>query len=328
MTLDTITAADEGYYYCKVYNASTISGGGAYDDAYSDVVLLVAGRIVGEYLFENNLDDNTTEANHGIAKDLALPDPNDAVLAYGAGIEGDYALQLDGSGQYINLGTGAYPRAGLYTNGRGGGIDEGSVTCWVKAWQIGGLLSNYNSAHSGSGFGFFLVGGENGVNAWTHLRDENGDIGIAQGRPGMTGFNMLDDQWHMVGVTWKQGGSIQMYVDGGRVDVADAGAMTYFLPWQAGMLIGANRNADRTGLEAFYGGLIDDMKIYNYIRTPDQMANDYYTLTGEPACANPEFIGNVYNFDNSESSYCKVDLADFAVFVLEGWLTDGLSTGQ
>jgi len=32
------------------------------------------------------------------------------------------------------------------------------------------------------------------------------------------------------------------------------------------------------------------------------------------------FAGNTFDFDNTGSSYCKVDLADFAA----AWLADGL----
>jgi hypothetical protein len=331
LTIATVALSNEGFYYCKVYNAATISGGGSSPDKYSNVVILVAGRQVGQYLFEQNLNDSVG-SNNGVAIDTSLPDPNLGVLTYTAGIQGSYAVSLNGIGQYVNFGTGAFPRAGSFPNGLGGGMDEGTISCWVKISKVGALLANYNTGSS-TGFSMSIEAGTTDTNARANVRGEdalgvNQDIGTRYGKPGMTGFNMLNDgKWHMISAAWRQGGTMTLYVDGGQVDSSNAGTAALFQPWQYGVLLGANRNAtDRRIPEIFFGGLIDNLKIYNYARTPAQMANEYYTLTGTAACMTPNFVGNAFNHDNSDSSYCRIDLADFAAFAQQ-WLTSGLSTG-
>lgn len=77
--------------------------------------------------------------------------------------------------------------------------------------------------------------------------------------------------------------------------------------------------------DAEFDGWIDELKIYNYELSAEMIAGEYYDGTGLEACFNPDFAGNAYNLDNTGSSYCKVDLADFAVLAVN-WLADGLWT--
>ncbi|HOK67744.1 MAG TPA: hypothetical protein PLV55_13160, partial [Anaerohalosphaeraceae bacterium] len=147
-----------------------------------------------------------------------------------------------------------------------------------------------------------------------------------QGRPGMTGFDMLtDNQWHMVTTVWKAGTIGRVYVDGGIVaEDTTLGTPALYAAWQRGVLLGATRTfADRNVLANFYGGLIDDLRVYNYAWTPAEIAAAYTQVTGKPACVNPNFDGSQFNFDNTAPSYCRIDLADFAAFASR-WLADGL----
>jgi hypothetical protein len=322
--------SDQGYYYCRVWNSATVSGGGTAPDVNSTMVTLTIGRLVAAYTFDNTLNDTSGEGNHGSAKDLSLPDPNLAVLTFPTDrIQGTHSIQLDGVGQYVNFGMAAYPKAGPLAAGVGSGLNEGTITCWVKASKVGGLLTNYNDGTT-TGFAMSLETSGDTADARINARGEATEITTAQGRPGMTGYDILtDNTWHMVTVVWKAGTSGIVYVDGGQVASDDAmGTPALYAAWQRGVLLGATRTlADRDVLTNFYGGLIDDLRVYNYVRTPEQIANEYYTVTGNPACTEPGFEGSAYNFDNTISSYCRIDLADFAVFV-QSWLADGLSTGQ
>lgn len=51
------------------------------------------------------------------------------------------------------------------------------------------------------------------------------------------------------------------------------------------------------------------------------------SVTGIQPCINANFIGNAYNYDNTGLSYCKIDLADFAVFADNG-LANGLYSAE
>ncbi|HPY77064.1 MAG TPA: hypothetical protein PLQ45_04405 [Anaerohalosphaeraceae bacterium] len=322
--------SDQGYYYCRIWNSATVSGGGANPDVYSDAATLTIGRLVAAYTFDNDLNDSSGEGNHGKAKDLSLQDPNLAALTFSADrIQGTHSLRLDGVGQYVDFGTAAYPKAGPLTGGIGGGLDEGTITCWVKASKVGGLLSNYNNGIT-TGFAMSLETSGATADARINVRGEAAEITTIQGRPGMTGFDMLtDDQWHMLTVVWKAGTSGTVYVDGGPAASDDTlGTPELYVPWQRGVLLGSTRTmANRDVLDKFYGGQIDDLRVYNYRRTPEQIAHEYFTVTGNAACTNPNFEGSAFNFDNTIGSYCRIDLADLAVFI-RNWLANGLSTGQ
>ncbi|HOK96457.1 MAG TPA: hypothetical protein P5175_09485, partial [Anaerohalosphaeraceae bacterium] len=61
----------------------------------------------------------------------------------------------------------------------------------------------------------------------------------------------------------------------------------------------------------------------NYGLSAETIGGQYYGVTGIRPCIDPAFAGSIYNRDNTGSSYCKVDLADFALLAAN-WLADGL----
>ena len=71
-----------------------------------------------------------------------------------------------------------------------------------------------------------------------------------------------------------------------------------------------------------FDGSIDSLRVYNYVISADEIATEYETLSGNTPCANHDFTNSELNFDNTSSSYCKVDLGDFAELA-EKWLMDG-----
>ncbi|MCE5184692.1 MAG: LamG domain-containing protein [Planctomycetaceae bacterium] len=280
-------------------------------------------RLVGEYLFENNFNDNTAQGNNGSAAEPNAPTFSNVDALSGSG---SYAV-FDG-GDFVNFGTAAYPKAGTFIYGVGAGLEEGTITCWVKATKAGGLLTNYNDGQT-TGFALSLAANGTQIDTRMNARGESGDVGTVQGRPGKTDFHFVTDgQWHMIAATWKWGDTMRVYVDGGQVASVTAGTPTEFADWQYGVVLGASRNAtNRNILQDFYRGALDTLRIYNYIRTPEQIANEYYTTSGNKACTDPSFTGSAFNFDNSGQSYCQVDIADFVVFA-ENWLLNGLTTGE
>lgn len=63
-----------------------------------------------------------------------------------------------------------------------------------------------------------------------------------------------------------------------------------------------------------FSGLIDDLKIYNYARSTEQIAQDYVDVAGGWVCNN-ELADLLYDFNDD----CRVNLADFA-FIAAEWL--------
>ncbi len=70
------------------------------------------------------------------------------------------------------------------------------------------------------------------------------------------------------------------------------------------------------GGDAYFDGLMDDLKIYNYARTLEQIAQDYLAVRGEWVCDN-ENDDLTYDFNGN----CQVDIGDLVMFVSE-WLDE------
>ena len=66
-----------------------------------------------------------------------------------------------------------------------------------------------------------------------------------------------------------------------------------------------------------FNGALDDVRIYNYALSPEEVGQLYYDVTGEPACVEPPQIGD---FDND----CDVDLEDLLSGMISNWLNCGL----
>ena len=105
------------------------------------------------------------------------------------------------------------------------------------------------------------------------------------------------------------GGVIKAYKDGELVDTDID--FTYGTGINSGFKLGCNTDAG-TGL--LYG-MIDDVKIYNYARTTEQVANDYLAVKGGWVCNNEGTADLNYDFNHD----CQVDLADFAMLAAD-WL--------
>ncbi|MEJ5259475.1 MAG: LamG-like jellyroll fold domain-containing protein, partial [Anaerohalosphaeraceae bacterium] len=310
LSINNPGVSDQGYYYCVLTNLT--------GSTTSQQAPLIVNRLLARYDFEGSFNDSVGN-NHGVGLNYTNPGSGGPTFGSTAPIDGMYAV-LDGQGQYIDLGAEAYPKAGFAN-----GMSEGTVLCWVKPTQAGTVLLNYNDGAT-TGFGFSL---NTAPNARLNIRGEGfqqeyQEIGTAEGRPGMTGFNLYDGRWHLVGATWKEGEFVRIYVDGEQVASVTGGKPDQYLPWQRGMLIGASRTAaDRTVLTSFFGGAIDNLRVYNYAVSGTVIAQEYVDKTGLKPCLTPSFTGNAYNFVNTIDSYCRVDLADLAVFI-QNWLACGL----
>jgi len=114
-------------------------------------------------------------------------------------------------------------------------------------------------------------------------------------------------QWYHTVVTY-QGGVARIYVDGlqkaaGNFVLAEGTAATFW--------IGRNNAVNER-----FDGLLDDIKAFNYVLSPEEVVDLYYAETGDQVCIYGNPAGD---FDGD----CKVDINDFASFA-EGWLTTGL----
>jgi len=333
LTIASHNKAYQAYYYCKVWNAATESGGGTSPDLYSDIVTLVVERKVAEYKFDGNLTDTSGSGYNGTG--VGSP-------TYAAGVGGSgSALSLDGSTQYVEIGSSsdpstfnnAFPRADLLdADGIGGGLDVGTIMCWVKldatdANEVSPILFNSNAGwpHTEYSFGVTTDSAAANTNMRSYIWGDTGELlfWADANPPYVDPFNMGGDGlWHMLAITWNMGtgnndGNVKAYIDGNLLAAWSAQPST-FTAWDAVMKIGF----DGTN---YFGGLIDNLRVYNYEIAAEDIVAETYAITGAPGCIYLDFVGNNLNVDNAGTSYCTVDLADFAVLAAN-WLNDGIYT--
>ena len=325
LTISAHNKAYQAYYYCKIANASTVGGGlgGTEPDVYSDIVSLVVERKVADYKFDGDLTDDG-DGNTG----TGVGSPTYVTGADGVGS----ALSLDGSTQYVlipdadpNNAAKCFPRADLVgEKGIGGALDIGSISCWVKlnatvADQVSPIMYNGNDGWPATVFQFQVSTDSDAANTdlLTAIWGDDEELTMVQVNPQWADpFNLAGDgQWHMLASIWDSGaGTISAYVDGSLLSTWTA-TPSSFSAWNTTMKIGFN------GTD-YFGGAIDNLKVYNYAIAPEDIALEYSDVTGQPGCIYLDFDGSLFNVDNTGSSYCQVDLADFAVLAAS-WLNNG-----
>lgn len=340
LTIATPALSDEGKYYCVLSVEE-----GTEDDIQTATRLLIIKKTLAAFEFDQSLDDSSGNgAPSGAVKSVAgLTEPNSLAApavtpTYVPGIEGD-AVYLSGT-EFIDLGVDGYPKAGpldtigdargdgYEKTGFGRGMEQGTILCWVRPESTGAVYMNANAADS-THFGLTVPGTNSGrfiMRGW-NWDESYQEIGTAAGGLQMTGFSLQDTQWHLLAATW-QDSTVRVYINGEQVASNSAGTPEIYRPWELANVVGASRpSSNRVLLTDFLTGAVDRLRVYNYALSAGEIAGEYELLSGNTPCANHAFAGNEYNFDNTASSYCKVDLSDFAVLAAN-WLSSGLFTEQ
>ncbi len=166
------------------------------------------------------------------------------------GFEGD-GLELDGTNS-VELSTGLI------------GSDMGSVCMWIKTTQAEtGMIFYGASGSGGNGFG---DENELHINMMSDGRIEF----FIEGEPDDNDVNLEasavnDDAWHHITATWEVNGLANLYVDGGApVSAAHTGNNFE--------LSGQIRLGRPYARQSFYSGLIDDVRVYDYVLSPEEIA--------------------------------------------------------
>jgi hypothetical protein len=168
--------------------------------------------------------------------------------------------------------------------------------------QIGGDANDFNFYPTGYTVNAWVKTTEIGYGASVAKQALNKSLGFVLSHNGGTALHAYDPDTN----------EVLLYVDGELVDV---GTKTDILTNDQPLIFGAET---ASGLESPYSGLLDEVSIWSYPRTKEQIGQEYYDVTGVVPCINP-FDGSVYDFDDN----CIVDLADFAK-IAQYWLDSGL----
>jgi len=295
LTITGATAADEGEFYCIAYNGNPDEGGTASDP--SKLAKLWYPRLVSYYPFEY--------LNEGISPDIvggfdavmmqagnaSLPGLNASDAIVGSG-----CLQLSNpdsdssDDQYVQIPAGVVDYRDI------------TISVWVRPNIIHGWSRIFDFGTGTNNYLFLTgnVGGGGGLRYAMRIPDVGEQI--------LDGAALAVDQWYHVAVTIT-GNTGRLYRNG---ELVAANPNLTLNPIDVGATL--NYLGKSQWPDPEFDGLIDDLKIWNYARTTEQIAQEYLNVRGEWVC-NREVGALPYDFNGD----CVVDIADLAMLMSE-WM--------
>jgi len=204
----------------------------------ADEWLQVGRALVGHWPFEEG-QATTTTADTGLGRNDAtiMGDP-----VWVGGMEGSYALDFDGSGDYLK--TADVTRLLDLAPG------SFSASAWINARTATGgwrAIMEYNRAHS-NWFGLWLSS-----DARFHFR-----VG---GSTKNSDQVLNTDQWYLLTATYDASTrTMSLYIDG-LFDSSHTQSSGFTAPAEGKLTIGAYNVED----DEYFDGKIDDVKIYNFV---------------------------------------------------------------
>ena len=201
------------------------------------------------------------------------------------------AVDLNGGNAYIQVPFVIDPSEGAF-----------SIFMWVKGDSTSQCLISQADTGIGDEIGRVWLK-TNGDSFLVTALKEPGSSNLVSGYSGHT-----DDTWHHLGLVFD--GSVRaLYVDGQAIK-GDTESLSGLEPCTGIMYFGTNKSADG----AFFNGLIDDARIYDFALTSEQIDNVYEGLSITEVVSVCDELSEA-DFDRD----CDVDLNDFSIFC-ENWL--------
>jgi len=279
LSLGSVGIDDGAYYYCVADN-----GG----QTVSPTVRVSIKRQLLHYTFDGNVQDSSGYNLHGIH----VGEPNfvtDAIFGQ--------SLWFDGTTDYVQC-----PNDLELTTPAFNDFSPGmTITVWAKPDAAAGWAR------------FFDVGNGPGVNNIFLTREWTTGNLIYNNNNGLVnaGGEIALNVWQMFAATVDESGNVVLYKNGLPVQNGSVGAPA--IVERTSNYVGeSNYEAD-----ALYSGLMDDLQVWNYALTEDNIADMYAAGAGN-FCRYPEIPGE-YDYNGN----CVVDLPDFAEFA-SMWLECGL----
>ena len=277
LAVPSVDVTHEGRYYCVV----TILSNNA--SSVSRIAKLTVKRIVGYWPMDGNADD-TSDVIDGTVNGSVIGSP-----AWVGGIKGQ-AVSLNlvgGDASHVVLGTAADLNFG----------DDGdfSVSIWIQStgtapWAA--VIANKDwDAGENVGWGLFDYSGP----------DMDWNFGNGSADEDLYFPDLYNGQWHHVCATNNRGGLASVYVDGQLATAKTIAAIAGTIDSGHAVTIGAD------GLGNYpFRGIVDEVKIFNYVLEPIDVARIYTGLVPSVNVC----IGKV-EFDLNND--CRVNLEDFAM---------------
>ncbi len=294
LAIANVQIEDEGQYVCAIFTPATIS-----NPIITRLANLTLYRMIAHWTFDDT----------SILEPADPADPNmylDETGNYGATSVGEFVSEpgIVGGGQALRF-SGGYltiPNTGNDPGMRFDYTNMLTVSVWIKTSD----MQHPGSSNDWTG----LV--TKGDNSWQLSRQGSNVPQVIRFRSNgsLAGtMPVADDNWHLIVGTF-DGTSSKLYIDG-VLDIQNTFG-TALGKNTADVWIGNVRTGSNNRL---YNGLMDDVRIYNYALTREDVAQMYYDVTGQTVCMYGIPAGDV-NGD------CAVDLEDIIIMASE-WLTAG-----
>ncbi len=287
LSIPGVTLEDEGLYYCVASNAI--------DAVVSDEVWLEYARLTSHWTFDDTYGDAV-----GGYDIIPAAEPNAPTFAEG---KIGNALALDGISQFARIPAEALPK------------NQHALTIAFWARNDIGTASATTAFYANT----IEEPGNRLISAQIPFTNGNAqfDLGNADSGGGYdrasASMRPADDWVFWVISKDVETGAMTVYQNGSELG-RNANAQRLFYGVEE-FFVGA-RNFD-DGLGQFFGGAIDDLKIYNYALDPVEIAYQYHDVTGDPVCVNPDDpVLQQFDYDGN----CIVDIGDLAVFA-SNWLS-------
>ncbi|MBN1846447.1 MAG: hypothetical protein JW810_12230 [Sedimentisphaerales bacterium] len=294
---------DEGAYFCRVNIAGSVNA-----SSDSGSANLAVRRLVAHWTMDGDLLDGSGNGWNGVFKNNDLPDPNLGLPTYVAGLVGSQALAIEPN-DCVFVGDRDHPLSPAQYSG------QLSITCWVN-WK--GLTDTYQG----------LVAKRNDdwatETAW-QIRTElaGGTLRYLSPSAGDGPAMTLEDdgEWELVAVAVNAGGStfytVQPNQTGTGFWTTSSTVESLVNIPEAQFVIGAAlAGANARHPRWFFNGAIDDMKVYNYSLSEQQVLDEWHAVTSESVCLEALDQADLY-------PDCRIDLRDLAVLAAQ-WLDCGL----
>lgn len=278
LSLSGLTVGDEAWYFCKATSA-----GGQTPSALARVTIK---RLLAHYALDDNADDSSPSNLDGTLS-------GEPVFTGGVNEKTGQALTFDGTDDFVDLPDDFSDfSAGL------------TIAVWANPTVAGSWARFVDLGNGASSDNIYLSRNAATNNlSFSFYRE-----GTSAGTVTATGALALN-AWQMFVVTLDQTGNAVIYKNGLPIQTGSFGSMPNIVTRTSNFLGDSNWTDD-----AFYTGLMDDFRIYNYAVSADDVADLYSAVVGN-FCRTPQTL----DYDGN----CKVDLPDFAIFAAD-WLKCGL----
>ncbi len=234
----------------------------------------------GQYAYDTSGNGNT-----GTVGSTTAAEASDPTWKSAASCHSGACLKFDGTDDYVNIAdTSAFK------------LQQFSISAWFKVSDYSVTRSIFGNVNSSFYYGYYLDVGTDGK-IYFSTSNSTGNLLDRV----ISNTIVATGSWYHVIVTL-DGSTIKMYVNG-VYDNQDSSQQTLVYDTTHYPTIGRNTIRTAGGYQRFFSGFIDDVRIYNYARTPAQIAWDYnrggpvgsWSMDSVGVSASPGTALNIYD---------------------------------